>query len=91
MKAVYPATQVNLDSSQFADYSLMVQRGWSKLYRGTARYAGNTAYDDPQSEQRSGESSVRGASADGAFHVRLGRPRQPCQLRQSGLRPGGPG
>ena len=47
MQAVYPATQVNLDSSQFADYALMVQKGWSKLYRGTATYAGNTAYDDP--------------------------------------------
>ena len=59
MKAVYPATQVNLDSSQFADYSLMVQRGWSKLYRGTARYAGNTAYDDP--------SNPNNAAAKAAF------------------------
>jgi len=47
MKAVYPATQVNLDSSQFADYATMVQKGWSKLYRGTATYNGNNAYDDP--------------------------------------------
>jgi hypothetical protein len=39
-KAVYPATQVNLTSAQFADYNLMVTNGWSKLYRGTATYTG---------------------------------------------------
>jgi len=41
MKASYPATQINLTSAQFADYALMVQNGWSKLYRGTATYVGN--------------------------------------------------
>jgi len=39
-KATYPATQINLTSDQFADYALMVQNGWSKLYRGTANYVG---------------------------------------------------
>ena len=38
--ASYPATQVNLTADQFADYDLMVQKGWSKLYRGTATYVG---------------------------------------------------
>jgi len=46
-KATYPATQVNLSASQFADYALMVQNGWSKLYRGTATYAGTGTYPDP--------------------------------------------
>jgi hypothetical protein len=43
-KAVYPATQVNLTSDQFADYDLMVQKGYSKLYRGTATYVGTGTY-----------------------------------------------
>jgi hypothetical protein len=47
MKAVYPATQVNLTPDQFADYDLMVQNGWSKLYRGTATYVGTGTYPDP--------------------------------------------
>ena len=44
VKAVYPATQVNLTQAQFADYALMVQKGWSKLYRGTATYFGTGTY-----------------------------------------------
>ncbi len=44
VKAVYPATQVNLTQAQFADYAMMVQNGWSKLYRGTATYAGTATY-----------------------------------------------
>jgi len=41
MKAVYPATQINLTSAQqVSDYDLMVKNGWSKLYRGTATYVG---------------------------------------------------
>jgi len=40
MKAAYPATQINLTPDQFTDYGLMVQNGWSKLYRGTATYVG---------------------------------------------------
>lgn len=47
VKAVYPATQVNLTQAQFADYAMMVQNGWSKLYRGTATYAGTATYPDP--------------------------------------------
>jgi hypothetical protein len=46
LKAVYPATQVNLTSDQFADYDLMVQKGYSKLYRGTATYVGTGTYPD---------------------------------------------
>jgi hypothetical protein len=44
VKAAYPATQVNLTSAQFADYALMVQNGWSKLYRGTATFSGSANY-----------------------------------------------
>ena len=47
MKAAYPATQVNLSPAQFADYALMVQNGWSKIYRGTATYAGTGTFPDP--------------------------------------------
>ncbi len=47
LQASYPATQINLTSSQFADYDLMVQKGWSKLYRGTATYVGTGTYPDP--------------------------------------------
>jgi len=48
MQAKYPATQVNLTADQFADYALMVQNGWSKLYRGTATFTGSgTPYPDP--------------------------------------------
>jgi len=43
-RATYPATQVNLTPDQFADYALMVQNGWSKLYRGTATYSGTGTY-----------------------------------------------
>lgn len=39
-KAVLPATQVNLRAAQFADYELMVQKGWSKLVKGTATFKG---------------------------------------------------
>lgn len=46
VKATYPATQVNLTSDQFVDYALMVQNGWSKLYRGTATYVGTGTYPD---------------------------------------------
>lgn len=42
VQAVYPATQINLSSAQFADYDLMVKNGWSKLYRGVATYVGGT-------------------------------------------------
>ena len=40
--ASYPVTQVNLTSAQFADYDLMVQRGWSKYVKGHAVFAGTT-------------------------------------------------
>ena len=38
------ATKVNLDASQDADVALMAQRGWTKLYRGTATHAGTGSY-----------------------------------------------
>jgi len=41
MQASYPATQVNLTAQGVADYGLMVQNGWSKLYRGKAVYVGS--------------------------------------------------
>src|SRR5438105_7223644 len=44
IKAQYPATQVNLTSDQFADYDLMVQKGYSKLYKGTATYSGVASF-----------------------------------------------
>jgi hypothetical protein len=45
MKAVYPVANVNLSlPSQQADYDLMVSKGWSKLYRGTATYVGTGTY-----------------------------------------------
>lgn len=46
-KAVYPATQLNLTPGQFADYDLMVQKGWSKLYRGTATFVGTGVHPTP--------------------------------------------
>ena len=45
-KASYPATQINLTAAQFPDYDMMVQKGWSKLYRGTATYVGTGSYPD---------------------------------------------
>jgi hypothetical protein len=45
-KAAFPATQVNLTADQFTDYDLMVQKGWSKLYRGTATYVGTGTWPD---------------------------------------------
>jgi hypothetical protein len=44
MKATYPVAQVNLTAAQQADYDLMVSKGWSKLYRGTATYVGTGTY-----------------------------------------------
>jgi hypothetical protein len=44
MKAAYPVAQVNLTPDQKADYDLMVSKGWSKLYRGTATYVGTGTY-----------------------------------------------
>ena len=52
VKAAYPATQVNLTSDQFADYALMVQNGWSKLYRGTATYVGTGTFPDATVQAR---------------------------------------
>lgn len=40
--ATASATKVNLSASQDADVALMVQKGWTKLVRGTATYAGPT-------------------------------------------------
>jgi len=40
-QAKYPVANVNLTAAQQADYDLMVQNGWSKLYRGTATFVGN--------------------------------------------------
>jgi hypothetical protein len=44
VKAQYPVAAVNLTASQQADYDLMVSKGWSKLYRGTATYVGTGTY-----------------------------------------------
>jgi hypothetical protein len=44
MKAQYPVANVNLTADQKADYDLMVSKGWSKLYRGTATYVGTGTY-----------------------------------------------
>lgn len=44
LKATYPATQINLTPDQFADYDLMVQKGWSKYYKGTATYVGTGTF-----------------------------------------------
>ncbi len=41
--ATYAAENVNLDSSEAADFALMVQKGYSVFYRGTAVWKG----DDP--------------------------------------------
>jgi hypothetical protein len=52
IKAQYPATQVNLTSDQFADYDLMVQKGYSKLYRGTATYSGTGTHPDAAAQAK---------------------------------------
>jgi hypothetical protein len=44
LKASYPVANINLNASQQADYDLMVSKGWSKLYRGTATYVGTGTY-----------------------------------------------
>jgi hypothetical protein len=44
MKAAYPVAAVNLTADQKADYDLMVSKGWSKLYRGTATYVASGMY-----------------------------------------------
>jgi hypothetical protein len=44
LQAKYPVANVNLTPSQQADYDLMVSKGWSKLYRGTATYVGTGTY-----------------------------------------------
>jgi hypothetical protein len=44
LKAAYPVASVNLTAAQQADYDLMVSKGWSKLYRGTATYVGTGQY-----------------------------------------------
>jgi len=41
LQAKYPVANVNLTAAQQADYDLMFQNGWSKLYRGTANFVGN--------------------------------------------------
>jgi hypothetical protein len=47
LKAGYPVANVNLTAAQQADYDLMVSKGWSKLYRGTATYVGTGTYPTP--------------------------------------------
>jgi hypothetical protein len=44
VKATYPVANVNLSAAQQADYDLMVSKGWSKLYKGTATYVGTGTY-----------------------------------------------
>jgi hypothetical protein len=41
VQATYPATNVNLDPSQLADYQLMVNNHWDKLLRGVATHTQN--------------------------------------------------
>jgi hypothetical protein len=45
VQATYDAYNVNLDDSEAADFALMVQKGYSVFYRGTAVWKGN----DPSS------------------------------------------
>jgi len=45
--ATYPATQVNLLTSEFSDYDRMVQNGWSKFIRVTATHVGVGTYANP--------------------------------------------
>ena len=45
VQATYDAYNVNLDDSEAADFALMVQKGYSVFYRGTAVWKG----DDPSS------------------------------------------
>jgi hypothetical protein len=45
--ASYPATQVNLLTSEFSDYDRMVQNGWSKFIRFTATHVGQGTYANP--------------------------------------------
>jgi hypothetical protein len=47
MRAAYPVAAVNVTAAQQADYDLMVSKGWSKLYRGTATYVGTGTYPTP--------------------------------------------
>jgi hypothetical protein len=51
-KASYPVTQVNLSKSQFADYELMVQNGWSKYVVGKATYVGTGSHPDATAQAK---------------------------------------
>ncbi len=42
VQATYDAYNVNLDESEAADFALMVQKGYSVFYRGTAVWEGNS-------------------------------------------------
>ena len=48
VSATYDAYNVNLDSSEAADFAMMVQNGWTVFYRGTAVWKG----DDPGNRTR---------------------------------------
>ena len=50
--ATASATKVNLDASQDADVALMVQKGWTKLYKGTVTYDGTGSYSDATIQQK---------------------------------------
>ena len=50
--ATASATQINLSADQAADVALMVSKGWSKLYRGTAVYVGTGHVADPVADAK---------------------------------------
>jgi hypothetical protein len=57
--ASYPATQINLEQSQYADYDKMVQNHWDKLIKVTATHVAGGTYSNP--------SDLNAASAQANF------------------------
>jgi hypothetical protein len=58
VQATYDAYNVNLDESEAADFALMVQKGYSVFYRGTAVWKGNdptSTYSCVQTNAGAGE------------------------------------
>jgi len=63
VQATYDAYNVNLDATEAADFELMVQKGYSVLYVGTARWKG----DDPSNPYTCTETAAGQNGDAGAY------------------------
>jgi hypothetical protein len=70
--ASYPAAQINLEPSQFADYDKMVQNHWDKLIKVTATHVASGSYSNPTNPGTGAAAQANFAKFPTAVHVVFG-------------------